>query len=344
MRVFERDRPKEPVMQIVERLPEALSADIQVQRVTNKALLALASCGQIGSATEDAPGVLVVSSRLVVPMDSSGRSADAESPWSLNVSASGSANLDRGAETLALGNVSLGLLRSTGAWLLAAHSSGFFSYQKITFNGVSEELTDYDVTLSAIAARTLREHWSIGITPLVRHSPNVKNFRLNANLLAGVEFNLVPFKLGTNNGNIIAEYSLGPEFSLYRTANLSGESRALYAVHSLSVSAEWHFALMDPAVTLGAVQDLTRPAVSMVSLIGDFLFRIGSRVAIGPHIGFRYQTAARNQPMEARGGTLQAAQDAQAFSSQAFAVGLTVSVNFGNANLANLDNRWKLTR
>ncbi len=348
IKVFTREHGAEPAVLLAEKIPDGITYDIAVQRVTNKALLALAAVGELEVVTETG-GQVKVSSQIASPeapaAAESGTAEPAdESPWALNASLFASYSTNPGASTSAFGYASLSLVRSSDDWLFSLHPVFTDQYDKVDYDGVTDELNNYEVTFTTVLARSFQKHWSAALIPVARHSPNVKNFELQASGLVGAEYNLVPIKTGTNNGNVIVAYLVGPEFAKYHQVTLGNELRSFTGVHSLLATVEWHFLTADPSISVVAKQDLGRPMFVSVSINAAVELRLGSRVSVGPYVGYIYQTAARNQPLASADGTLEALQGARTFSSQTISFGLSFSVNLGNANRLNQDNRWKTVR
>jgi hypothetical protein len=349
IKVFTREHGAEPAVLLAEKIPDGITYDIAVQRVTNKALLALAACGELELVTETGGQVKVSSqiASLETPGAAEGASAadpGENSPWALNASLFASYSTNPGASTSAFGYASLSLVRSSDDWLFSLHPVFTDQYDKVDYDGVTDELNNYEVTFTTLLARSFKTHWSAAVIPVVRHSPNVKNFDLQASGLVGAEYNLVPIKTGTNNGNVIVAYMVGPEFAKYHQVTLGNELRSFTGVHSMLATVEWHFLSADPSLSVVARQDLGRPMFVSVSVNASVELRLGSRVSVGPYVGYLYQTAARNQPLASADGTLEALQGARTFSSQTISFGLSFSVNLGNANRLNQDNRWKNVR
>jgi hypothetical protein len=348
IKVFTREHGAEPAVMLAEKIPDGITYDIAAQRVTNKALLALAAVGELEVVTETG-GEVKVSSQIASPEAAGAAEVGAteapdNSPWALNASLFASYSTNPGASTSAFGYASLSLVRSSDDWLFSLHPVFTDQYDKVDYDGVTDELNNYEVTLTTLLARSFKSHWSVALIPAAKHSPNVKNFDLQASGLVGAEYNLVPIKTGTNNGNVIVAYMVGPEFAKYHQVTLGNELRSFTGVHSLLATVEWHFLNVDPSLSVVAKQDLGRPMFVSVSVNAAVELRLGSRVSVGPYVGYVYQTAARNQPLASADGTLEALQGARTFSSQTISFGLSFSVNLGNANRLNQDNRWKNVR
>ena len=340
------DDPKVPRASIIisETVPDGVPSDIASQRVSNRALLGLAAYGRIKQALFVPDGSLVITAELGSSQEES-KPEDKEKDWGASLSISGRGTQIPNSLTSVNASISADFLRSTPQWLFHIGPGASYSYQRVQVGeDYADEVEDYQVGLTSIIARAIKGRWSVALIPQVSTSPLVNNYDINTSILAGVEFNLVPFNTGNSNGNFSVRYAVGPGYANYRTETITGETQAVFVAHAAMVTGNWHFKSVDPSVSARVMQDLTRPEFISFSVYAGASIRLGERVALTPYISYSQQTAARNQPASQSGGTLAALQSANSFASSSLSGGLTLTVSLGNPNKANQDNRWRELR
>ncbi|QRN98944.1 DUF481 domain-containing protein [Archangium violaceum] len=177
--------------------------------------------------------------------------------WVFNIGFSGSLSGERSdAQTSLSGTLSGN--RTTESWKINLRFDGDYSKQRFEFEeGGAFTTASHSLGASALLARSVSRHWSLGLTTHATSS-SFHNYRLRLRVAPGIEYNVFPYSQATQR-ILTLFYTVGLQNLAYREETLFGRISERLLDHRLTTT----LALQQPWGTASAslefAQFLTRP-------------------------------------------------------------------------------------
>lgn len=318
----------------------AIDWDLANQRVYDRMLATLATTGELTSVVVDDDGTIAVTWSQGAAEAEEEEAERKVSPWYFAPNVSGSLSYASTSTDIS-GGGGFTLNYSDPLWRFKLHGSGYYSYQSVNYGSIHDVYTSTSLNASSTVVRTLKKRWSMALQPGIQRATGASNLELATTTSLGVEYNLVPFQTGTNNGNFVLQYRVGLEYDRFSTANILGDKTALFPWHDLSLSVGWHFQAVDIDASVSGSMNMARPEFSSVFGYLGTTLRLTPTISVSPWVYASFQNAQISQPQSVDQGTLDELRAAGMWSQFGVDGGLSFGFVLGNAQLYQNDQRWE---
>lgn len=198
----------------------------------------------------------------------------------------------------------------------------------------------FNVSGRTIIARSLPRGWSVAVIGHAAHLPQ-DNQQIYAHGAAGIEWNLVPYR--RNNENTIAfRYTIGPNYTRFRTPNIRNNDWETYITHHIEAVAVIHLQDVDMTLSAGGTSIVDEPRFSRLYGSASFNIRLTPRLILTPTFHISFRNALINEPaMIADSDILAQLLGSNNYGSLTYHGGMNLSYILGNPAPLTQDMRWR---